>query len=106
MLVLSRQIDESIHLIQDGVLLGKVYVSDIRGNKVRIGLELPPVVRAMREEISPFTEHARLGDSVPCNKELSCPVHPTNPAETATSSSREALAPPIEDSAKSITDPK
>lgn len=47
MLVLSRQRDESI-IIGDNIV---VTVVDIRGDKVRLGIQAPPEVSVHREEI-------------------------------------------------------
>ena len=49
MLVLSRQLDQTI-MIGDDV---ELTVVDIRGDKVRIGIEAPPDVRVLREELEP-----------------------------------------------------
>ncbi len=47
MLVLSRQRDESI-IIGDNI---KITIVDIRGDKIRIGIEAPPEVAVHRQEI-------------------------------------------------------
>ncbi|ASV76448.1 Carbon storage regulator [Thermogutta terrifontis] len=47
MLVLSRQRDESI-IIGDNIV---VTVVDIRGDKVRLGIEAPPEVSVHRREV-------------------------------------------------------
>lgn len=47
MLVLSRQRDEKI-VIGDGIV---ITVVDIRGDKVRIGIDAPPDVPVHREEV-------------------------------------------------------
>ena len=47
MLVLSRQRDECI-MIGDNVV---IKVVDIRGDKVRIGIEAPPEVAVHRQEV-------------------------------------------------------
>lgn len=47
MLVLSRQRDESI-IIGDNIV---VTIVDIRGDKVRLGIQAPPEVSVHREEI-------------------------------------------------------
>jgi len=47
MLVFTRKMDESF-FIGDKI---KVTVVDIRGDKVRIGIEAPPEVRVDREEV-------------------------------------------------------
>lgn len=50
MLVLSRQRDESI-IIGDNIV---VTIVDVRGNKVRLGIEAPKSVHIRRSEL---TEH-------------------------------------------------
>ncbi len=47
MLVLSRQRDESI-IIGDNI---KITIVDIRGDKIRIGIEAPPEIAVHREEV-------------------------------------------------------
>ena len=47
MLVLSRQRDQSIRIGDDI----KITVVDIRGDKVRLGIEAPPHIPVHREEI-------------------------------------------------------
>ena len=47
MLVLSRQRDESI-IIGDNI---KVTIADIRGDKVRLGIEAPSNVAVHRQEV-------------------------------------------------------
>ena len=49
MLVLTRKIGESI-IIGDGI---EVMVTDIRGDKVRIGIEAPQGLPIRREELLP-----------------------------------------------------
>ena len=57
MLVLSRKKGESIKVtIPEGTLITEdmeidLMVVDIRGDKVRLGLEAPQVVRLLREEL-------------------------------------------------------
>lgn len=58
MLVLSRHKDESI-IIGDDV---KVTVVDIRGEKVRIGVEAPPHIAVHRQEV--YEAIKREGSSV------------------------------------------
>lgn len=52
MLVLSRRKHERI-LLKDanGVVIGYVVIADIRGDKARIGFELPDSIRIAREEL-------------------------------------------------------
>ena len=47
MLVLARQTDERI-LIGDDIV---IEVREVRGNQVRIGIEAPPEVKVLREEL-------------------------------------------------------
>ena len=47
MLVLSRKVDESV-MIGDNI---KITVVDIRGDKVRIGIEAPATVPVNRQEV-------------------------------------------------------
>jgi carbon storage regulator len=47
MLVLSRKFNESI-VIDGGI---KITVVEIRGNKIRLGIEAPKEVGVMREEL-------------------------------------------------------
>lgn len=51
MLVLSRHRDESIIIPVPGGPRLRITVIDIRGDKVRIGVEAPPDVPVNREEI-------------------------------------------------------
>jgi len=58
MLVLTRRIGESIRIGPDIL----VYVSDIRGSQIRIGVAAPREVSVLREELcqaSDPTPHAR-----------------------------------------------
>ncbi len=48
MLVLSRKKDEKIH-IGDNIV---VTVTEIRGDKVRIGIEAPPDIPVHRQEVA------------------------------------------------------
>ncbi|WP_437230366.1 carbon storage regulator [Planctomicrobium sp. SH661] len=51
MLVLSRHRDESIYMeLEDGRLI-KLMPVDIRGDKVRLGIEAPDTIKIHREEI-------------------------------------------------------
>ena len=53
MLVLTRQTNERI-LIGDDIV---IEVREVRGNQVRIGIEAPPEVRILREELVEPVEH-------------------------------------------------
>jgi carbon storage regulator CsrA len=49
MLVLSRRLDEKILFPELGIT---VQVTEIKGGKVRLGIEAPAEVRVLREELS------------------------------------------------------
>ncbi len=50
MLVLGRRMDERV-ILRVGDVVVRVTVSDIRGNKVRLGFEMPDWVTCDREEV-------------------------------------------------------
>jgi carbon storage regulator len=50
MLVLTRKVDQSIIIVQDGVVI-EVHVLDVRGEQVRIGIKAPRTTPVHREEI-------------------------------------------------------
>lgn len=52
MLVLSRKVGEKVSVGEEIV----VQVLEVRGGKVRLGIEAPPFVGVWREEISPLCE--------------------------------------------------
>lgn len=54
MLVLSRKVGESI-VIGDSI---HIKVLDVSGSKIRIGIEAPPSVQVMREELLPLPDNA------------------------------------------------
>ena len=56
MLVLTRKADESI--VIDGRITIKVL--QLRGNRIRLGIEAPPEVVVRRAELPPLTERAPL----------------------------------------------
>lgn len=60
MLVLSRQRDESICIGDDVVIT----VIDIRGDKVRLGIEAPREVGVHRREVWESIQRERLRDAV------------------------------------------
>jgi len=60
MLVLSRKIGERI-VIEPGI---EIAVVDVRGGKVRIGIQAPESVRIFREEIA-SPSGSRSGASIP-----------------------------------------
>lgn len=49
MLVLSRERDEAIRLEVAGGI--RILIVDVRGDKVRLGIEAPPHVHIIREEL-------------------------------------------------------
>ncbi len=55
MLVLTRKLGEKIH-IGDGITLT---VLELRGNRVRLGIDAPSDVRVLRAELKEFAEPAR-----------------------------------------------
>lgn len=55
MLVLSRKLGEKIH-IGDGITLT---VLEMRGNRVRLGIDAPGDIRVLRAELHEFAEPAR-----------------------------------------------
>lgn len=66
MLVLSRHRDESIIItIGEGVPIGtriKLTVADIRGDKIRLGIDAPKEVEVHREEIQVLVDRDRERD--------------------------------------------
>ena len=52
MLVLSRRVREEIHLFHDGQIMAKIVLVSSAENKARIGVEAPPEVKIVRQEIS------------------------------------------------------
>jgi carbon storage regulator len=60
MLVLSRKLNEKI-VIDGGVV---VTVVKIDRNQIRLGIEAPPHVRVLREEIAGNTRQATAGEAV------------------------------------------
>jgi carbon storage regulator len=75
MLVLSRKRDERI-LIGDKIV---VTIVDIRGDKVRIGIEAPPDVAVHREEILQALQRAGMHE--PAIKNSGNPNASTPPSE-------------------------
>ncbi len=51
MLVLTREIDESI-IISDGTFEAEITIVEVRGDKVRLGITAPQRIRVDRKEIS------------------------------------------------------
>ncbi len=72
MLVLSRQVDESI-MIGDGI---EVMIVDIRGDKVRLGFKASPEVSIHRKEV-----YEAIQSGKPIQRENSRYVHKTSPSE-------------------------
>jgi carbon storage regulator len=52
MLILSRHKDEFIDLFVDGVKIAEILISEIRGDKVRIGIQAPKNVDIHRREVA------------------------------------------------------
>lgn len=59
MLVLSRKVGE--RLVIDGEIV--VQVLEVDRNRIRIGIEAPPEVKILREELNAFQEPALAGYS-------------------------------------------
>jgi carbon storage regulator len=55
MLVLSRKPGEKL-LLKRGNVTVEVVVVDVRGNRVRLGVEAPKDMRIARAELKPLTE--------------------------------------------------
>ena len=72
MLVLSRQRDESI-IIGDNIV---VTIVDVRGDKVRLGIDAPTEIPVHRQEVYEAIkrENRRTGRAEP--KEISAPIQP------------------------------
>ena len=51
MLVLSRRRDEAIVMRSRAGIEIRLLVVDVRGNKVRLGIEAPPEIEIVREEV-------------------------------------------------------
>lgn len=51
MLVLSRKVDESIVLFDNGEAVAKITIVESRGGKVRLGIEAEPVIKVVRTEL-------------------------------------------------------
>lgn len=49
MLVLTRKVGDAIQIGEDVI----VYVTQIKGNRVTLGLEAPKALRILRRELSP-----------------------------------------------------
>lgn len=61
MLVLSRYADEELVLVtSDGLIVVKV--TDVRGAKVKIGVDAPPDVAVYRREVWEIVKHEQNGD--------------------------------------------
>lgn len=75
MLVLSRQRDESI-IIGDNIV---ITVVDIRGDKVRLGIQAPTEIPVHRQEVYEAIqrENLRAGGETPANP----PVFPNQPVQ-------------------------
>lgn len=51
MLVSSRKVDESILIGGDGLPVIEVVIVEIRGDKVRLGIQAPPEIPVYRKEV-------------------------------------------------------
>ena len=66
MLVLSRKVDDTI-IIGDNV---KIKVVQIKGNRIRLGIEAPSDVKILRGELAPYDIASdRETDSEPANQQ-------------------------------------
>jgi carbon storage regulator len=63
MLVLSRKRDERI-IIGDNIV---ITIVDVRGDKVRIGIEAPPEIPVNRQEVADAMKRAAEAQPVPPN---------------------------------------
>jgi carbon storage regulator len=52
MLVLSRRVREEIHLLIDGEVVAKIILVSSQENKARIGVDAPPEVKIIRQELT------------------------------------------------------
>ena len=86
MLVLSRYRDESIYIGDDVVIT----VVDIRGDRVRIGVQAPPDVAVHRQEVY---EAIKNGDRNGSQRELSSVVRNVEPVPSVSSVSKLGSAP-------------
>ena len=66
MLVLSRKKDESI-IIGDGI---RITIVEIRGDKVRLGVEAPAEVSVHRKEVWDALQRERLEPKTPSSQEI------------------------------------
>lgn len=60
MLVLTRERDERIAFVCRGEVVGYLQVTDIRGDKVRLGIALDASVKVLREELLPPDQRDQL----------------------------------------------
>jgi carbon storage regulator len=51
MLVISRNVGEKVVLWRHGIIVATVSVLQVHGDKVKIGVESPPDVTILREEL-------------------------------------------------------
>ncbi|MDO4558583.1 MAG: carbon storage regulator CsrA [Planctomycetia bacterium] len=79
MLVLSRQLNESI-VIDGGIV---VTIVDIRGDRVRLGIEAPPEVAVHRREVQErLLCQSRQRESLsPCASDVPASVGPPSPTD-------------------------
>ncbi|MDO8486636.1 MAG: carbon storage regulator CsrA [Candidatus Staskawiczbacteria bacterium] len=76
MLVLSRKVNETI-IINDNIV---IVVVDIRGDKVRLGIDAPKDVPVHRQEVYEAMRRDELKYSVPESKPIE-PIVPIKPKE-------------------------
>ena len=50
-LILSRKKNEKIVIHQDGQVVATIYVAELRGDKVRLGVHADPTIKVDREEV-------------------------------------------------------
>ena len=71
MLVLSRQKDERI-VIDDRIV---ITIVDIRGDKVRLGIEAPPEVSVHRQEVQELLQRNMVGTNAIVSPSLPVPTN-------------------------------
>lgn len=74
MLVLSRQRDETIIISVDGMEI-EITVVDIRGEKVRLGINAPPHVAVHRKEVHEAMRREKQAAAVKNGASPDAPVH-------------------------------
>ena len=51
MLVLARDVNQSIVLLVEGVEIARVVISKVKGQTVRLAIDAPPEVQVLRSEL-------------------------------------------------------